>query len=152
MEYGNLYTYNVRSLDRIVDGDTVDVTIDLGFDVMIKQRVRLFGIDTPEKRTSDPIEKVFGLAATQFLTDMLTDPNLESMIIKTSLDDKGKFGRVLGTIWTSVLDVQTNVNEAMISNHHAARYLGQNREAIEDIHLANRTILLNEGKVTLPPA
>ena len=128
------------SLERVVDGDTVDVTLDLGFDVKLhKQRVRLAGIDTPESRTRDLEEKKFGLLAKDWLIEHLND----DIVISTELDnEKGKFGRVLGTVWAE----GTNINEKMIEEHMAVRYHGQAKSDIEAEHLENRQILIEQGK------
>tara|TARA_B100002019_G_scaffold235633_1_gene210028 strand:+ start:613 stop:1020 length:408 start_codon:yes stop_codon:yes gene_type:complete len=122
-------------LVRVVDGDTVDVDIDLGFGVWLrKQRIRLYGIDTPESRTSDPIEKVYGNAAKDFLVKWTGAGELR---IKTHKDAKGKFGRILGELWT----FDTNINQTLVDNHHAVRYHGQSKEQIAEEHIANRAKL-----------
>ena len=117
---------------KIVDGDTVDVDIDLGFGVWLqKQRIRLYGIDTPESRTSDDVEKKYGFAAKEYLTKWLEGGNVT---IKTHKDAKGKFGRILGELW--VFD--TNVNDKMVEEHHAVSYHGQSKDDIAEEHLMNR--------------
>ena len=91
-----MYEYKCKIV-RVVDGDTVDVDIDLGFGVwMRKQRIRMYGIDTPESRTSDKVEKVYGKAATEFLTKWT---NAGDLTLKTFKDGKGKYGRILGELW-----------------------------------------------------
>jgi len=107
-----MYEYSCK-LDRIIDGDTVDVIIDLGFDIHFKSRIRLFGIDAPEVRTRNADEKVKGFAAKDRLTELLP----ENFTIRTVLDKKGKFGRVLGTL--VVGDV--NINELLVSEGHAIK-------------------------------
>jgi len=133
---------------KIVDGDTVDVDIDLGFGITLKdERVRIMGIDTPESRTSDKVEKVFGLASKKRLTELLNDnPVLITFDDKKGEDMKGKFGRVLGDFKTSD---GRRVTDILIEEGHAVRYYGQNKELIQDEHLANRDRLINEGKVQL---
>ena len=129
-----MYEYKCKVV-HIVDGDTVDVDIDLGFGVwMRKQRVRLYGIDTPESRTSDADEKVYGLAAKEFLTKWLTSGGVS---IRTHKDAKGKFCRILGEMWC----FDTNVNEKMIEEHHAVRYHGQSKDDIAEEHLKNRELV-----------
>jgi len=122
---------------KIIDGDTVDVDIDLGFGVwMRKQRIRMYGIDTPESRTRDLEEKKYGLAAKEFLTGMLDDP--KGIILKTHKDGKGKFGRILGEMWRTSDFADQSINDYMIDKHHAVAYYGQSKDAIEEAHIANR--------------
>jgi micrococcal nuclease len=122
---------------KIIDGDTVDVDIDLGFGVwMRKQRIRMYGIDTPESRTGDLEEKKYGLAAKEFLTGMLDDKG--GIILKTHKDGKGKFGRILGEMWRTSDFADQSINNYMIEKHHAVAYYGQSKDAIEEAHIANR--------------
>ena len=139
-----MYRYRCKVV-RVVDGDTVDVDIDLGFGIwMRKQRIRMLGIDTPESRTRDKVEKQYGLAAKAFLKKELgTSP-----ILETTKDGKGKFGRILGTFYATVPEddhpecdrffANVNINEWMIANYHAVAYHGQSKELIEEEHLRNR--------------
>ena len=134
------YSYRVKSIVKIIDGDTFDCIMDLGFDVLLEARVRMYGIDTPESRTRDLEEKKFGLLAKDWLGNHLND----DIIISTELDnEKGKFGRVLGTVWAEGI----NINEKMIDEHMAVRYHGQAKSDIEDEHLKNRQLLQEQGKV-----
>ena len=129
-----MYEYKCK-IRKVVDGDTVDVDIDLGFGVWLrKQRVRLVGIDTPVSRTKDLEEKKYGLAAKDFLTKWVTSGGLT---IKTIKDARGKFGRILGELWC----FNTNVNEKMIEEHHAVRYTGQSKKYIVEEHLKNRELV-----------
>ena len=116
-----LYHYNAKVV-RVVDGDTVDTSIDLGFDIRIGQRVRLYGINTPECRTRDKDEKKAGLAAKARLVEMLKE-NKNKCVIKTSLDKKGKYGRVLGGLYVNDVDL----NEALVNEGHAKQYYGGSR-------------------------
>ena len=126
-----MYEYRCEIV-KIIDGDTVDVDIDLGFGVwMKKERIRLYGIDTPESRTRDLEEKKYGLAAKEFLTKWL---NAGNITLKTHKDAEGKFGRILGELWYSDI----NINQKMIDEHHAVAYHGQSKDKIEEQHLANR--------------
>ena len=126
-----MFEYKCK-VTNVVDGDTVDVDIDLGFGVWLRdQRIRLYGIDTPESRTSDPSEKLYGKAATGFLKKWLDGGDVT---IKTHKDERGKFGRILGELW--VFD--TNVNRKMIEEHHAVEYHGQSKEEIAEQHIINR--------------
>ena len=130
-------------VERIVDGDTIDVILDLGFDILYKSRVRLYGIDTPESRTRNLDEKARGKLASAFLENAIN--KAEQVIIRTELkDSRGKFGRVLGTVVCDGKDI----NEAMIENFMAAKYFGQSKEAIEAVHMANRTRLIELGVFT----
>ena len=123
-------------ITRVVDGDTVDVDIDLGFGIWIhKERIRLYGIDTPESRTRDLEEKKYGFAAKDYLTGMLDDTQI---ILKTHKDDKGKFGRILGELWRTSNYADKSINEYMIEKHHAVRYMGQSKDDIAEEHIRNR--------------
>ena len=128
-----MYEYNCKVV-RIIDGDTVDVDIDLGFDVWLtKQRIRLFGVDTPESRTRDMVEKKFGILAKNFVKGRL--PVASMQILRTRLDDsRGKFGRILGEF---VME-DTTLNQLLIITNNGVPYFGQSKEEIEDAHLENR--------------
>ena len=127
------------NLVKVVDGDTVDVDIDLGFGVWLrKQRIRLYGIDTPESRTRDKVEKVYGLAAKEFLVDMLSTGD---MSIKTYKDAKGKFGRILGELFVKTSVGELSINQSLVENNHAVRYYGQSKDDMIAEHLKNREIL-----------
>jgi micrococcal nuclease len=140
----NMYEYRVKII-KVVDGDTVDVDIDLGFGVWLKkQRIRLFGIDTPESRTRDKEEKKYGLAAKAFLKDHL---KIGTPYLRTHKDGKGKFGRILGEFWveefneTHNVSAKTNINVLMIEEHHAVGYHGQSKEEIAEEHIKNRQFI-----------
>jgi len=130
------FSYRVNKVTKVVDGDTIDVIIDLGFDIMYKSRVRLFGIDTPESRTRDLVEKKYGLMSKDFLKDKLK--NAEKIVIKTHKgEETGKFGRILGEIFCD----NVNVNQQMCDVGHAVAYYGQSKDDIQEEHLKNRKIL-----------
>ena len=138
--------YNVKVL-KVVDGDTVDVDIDLGFGIVLTdERVRIMGIDTPESRTSDKVEKVFGLAAKARLKELLDE---EAILLtyddKNGEDMKGKFGRVLGDFRVG----GKTVTEILIEEGHAVAYNGQSKDDVQDAHMVNRQRLIAEGKVNL---
>ena len=134
-----MYEYACK-VKRVVDGDTVDVILNLGFDIMYKSRVRLYGIDTPESRTRNLDEKARGKMAGAFLKNAIDTG--EKVVIQTKLkDSRGKFGRVLGNIIVDGI----NINQLMIDNYHAAAYFGQSKEDIEAVHDANRTKLIELG-------
>ena len=140
-----MYEYRAHVL-KIVDGDTVDVDIDLGFGVMLKdERVRIMGIDTPESRTSDDVEKLFGLAAKHRLQELLGDECiLKTQINKDGEDMKGKFGRILGDF---VAQDGRMVTDILIEEGHCVAYFGGSKEEIQMKHMANREKLLREGIV-----
>ena len=128
-----MYRYRV-DVTRVVDGDTVDVDIDLGFGMTYKkQRVRLYGIDTPESRTRDLVEKKYGKAAKKFLKEKIE--SAEQITLYSH--DKGKFGRILGELFIDGSS-DLSLNQLMINNYHAVAYNGQSKEEIEEQHLANR--------------
>ena len=137
-----MYRYKV-SIVKVVDGDTVDVDIDLGFGMSYKkQRVRMLGIDTPESRTRDLVEKKFGKASKKHLKGILEAGDIELVS-----HDKGKFGRILGDLFIG--SNETSVNQQMIDEHHAVAYTGGNKEETEKGHMANREILIADGTVVL---
>lgn len=140
-----MYEYRVKIL-RIVDGDTVDVDIDLGFGVWIhKERVRIMGIDTPESRTRDRVEKLFGLAAKARLGELLGETAiLKTQIDKSGEDARGKFGRVLGDFVVG----DRMVTEIMLEEGHAVDYYGGSKEETEAAHQVNRSKLLREGVIS----
>lgn len=132
-------SYDCR-ITRVVDGDTVDAQIGLGFGVWIHRRVRLRGIDCPECRTSDPEEKVFGLLAKQALIDKLVETDFTVTVKCPPKNDK--YGRVLGELWQNDL----NVNQWLIDHYHAVKYhpLTVSKETLKKTHLENR-IKLQHG-------
>ena len=147
-----MHEYKVKII-KVVDGDTVDVDIDLGFGVWLRnERVRVMGIDTPESRTSDPVEKVFGLAAKARLSSLLGDEAiLETQVSKKGEDMKGKFGRILGNF--SITDVNGRPQECahvLMREGHAVSYAGGNKEVLQAQHLENRQRLVNRGAVIVP--
>lgn len=132
---------------KVVDGDTVDVDIDLGFNIVLRdERVRIIGIDTPESRTSDSIEKLFGLAAKKRVHELLKDGGkLVTTENKKGEDMRGKFGRVLGDFRTPNGRMLT---EILIEEGHCVPYFGGSKEEIREKHLLNRQKILNEGIVS----
>jgi len=134
-----MFEYKCKLL-RVVDGDTIDVDIDLGFGVWLrKQRIRMYGIDSPESRTRDKEEKKYGLASKNFLKGMCDDK--EGLIIKTKKDGKGKFGRILGEMWRTTNYADKSINQYCIDKHHAVAYFGQSKVDIEEQHLKNRELV-----------
>ena len=142
-----MYEYQCKIL-RVVDGDTVDIDIDLGFGVWLhRERVRIAGIDTPESRTRDATEKVFGLASKQRLKDFLPVGSMQVLVCK-EYDSKGKFGRILGDFKIEGYD-EEHVSDQLVAEGHAVAYFGGSKDEIALKHEANRQKLLREGKVTL---
>jgi len=145
-----MYEYRTK-LIKVVDGDTVDVDIDLGFGVWLKdERVRIMGIDTPESRTSDKVEKLFGLAAKKRLKELLgPNPVLKTQVAKDGEDMKGKFGRILGDfdVYCPVTDAWRPVTSVMSEEGHCVPYYGGSKEDTQNFHMANREKLLEEGVV-----
>ena len=119
------YNFRVVKINKVVDGDTIDVTIDLGFDLYKKERVRIAGVDTPEKRTRDLEEKALGLDATYWMKKQLDDTikGDDELIIRTELKGgTGKYGRLLG--WLYIGDADVSLNEQMITEGYAWEYDG----------------------------
>ena len=148
-----MYEYNAKIL-RIVDGDTIDVDIDLGFGVWIhKERVRLEGIDTPESRTKDLEEKKFGLLSKEYVRGLLPVGSIVKLVCK-SYDSKGKFGRILGDIELEEtrmigreITESTSLVMKMIDNGYGVEYNGQSKELIQEAHLKNRDRLIKKGVI-----
>ena len=140
------YNFRVTEINRVLDGDTIDVTIDLGFDLYKKERVRVAGIDTPEKRTRDLEEKELGIDATNWMKKQLEDTinGDDELTIRTELvGGMGKYGRLLG--WLYVGDADTSLNEQMIEKGYAWSYDGgtkqKNFEELREIRRANGTLV-----------
>jgi micrococcal nuclease len=119
-----MYEYYVRKVENVVDGDTIDVLIDLGFDILFQSRVRLAGIDTPESRTKDLKEKALGLESKEYLKKALKDA--KSVVIKTEkMDSSEKYGRILG--WVYINGNTVSLNDMMINDGYAWGYLGDTK-------------------------
>ena len=140
------YNFRVISIDRVVDGDTIDVTIDLGFDLYKKERVRVAGIDSPEKRTRNLEEKALGIDASVWLQEQLQGAieGEEDLVIRTEIvGGVGKYGRLLG--WLYIGDSAFSINEKMVQEGYAWEYDGDTKhtdlEELKDIRRANGTLL-----------
>jgi micrococcal nuclease len=119
-----MYEYHVKKVTNVVDGDTIDVEIDLGFDISFSSRVRLAGIDTPESRTTNKAEKVLGLEAKEYVKSKIKDA--KEVVIKTEkMDSSEKYGRILG--WLFLDGSKVSVNEQMIADGYAWGYLGDTK-------------------------
>ena len=140
------YNFRVTKIDRVLDGDTIDVTIDLGFELYKKERVRIAGVDTPEKRTRNLEEKALGLDATDWLKDKLEGAisGDDDLVIRTELvGGTGKYGRLLG--WCYIGDSTVSLNEQMIEEGYANAYDGgtkdMNLEALREIRRGLGTLI-----------
>jgi len=146
-----MYEYKCK-INRVVDGDTVDVDIDLGFGIVLSdERVRVMGIDTPESRTRDKVEKKFGLAAKEKLKSLLGKTSiLKTQINKNGEDMKGKFGRILGDFAVEYKGQEgCLVTDIMIDEGFCVPYFGGSKEELEEMHMKNRKRLIKDGIVTL---
>ena len=141
-----MYEYKCYII-KVVDGDTVDVDIDLGFGVWLKdERVRIMGIDTPESRTRDKVEKKFGLASKAKLKSLLGKTGvLKTQVNKNGEDMKGKFGRILGDFQVGA----RMVTEILCEEGYAVPYFGGAKEDVKKMHEANRQRLIKQGVVKL---
>ena len=134
-----MYEYKVKVL-RVVDGDTIDVDVQLGFDVILsKQRVRLHGIDTPESRTRNKEEKIRGLLSKDYLKDIC----YVGSVIRLQSKERGKFGRILGIIYKDGDTI--SINQKMIDDGFAVPYTGGNKEELEALHMKNKQKLIEKG-------
>jgi micrococcal nuclease len=140
------YNFRVVEINRVVDGDTIDVTIDLGFDLYKKERVRVAGVDTPEKRTKDDEEKALGYDATHWLEEKLNGAITgdDDLVIRTELvGGMGKYGRLLG--WLYIGDAEVSLNEQMIEEGYAWAYDGgtkqKNFEELREIRRQHGTLV-----------
>ena len=138
-----MYEYKCK-VKRVVDGDTMDVILDLGFDVHHAVRVRLAGIDTPESRTRDLDEKARGKLSKAFLKESIKG---KKIVLKTKIkDSRGKFGRVIAEVWAEFEKGSLrNVNELMIKECYAVKYNAENKALVEEAHLVNRQLLIEKG-------
>ena len=128
-----MFNYYVKKVTKIVDGDTIDVEIDLGFNISYSQRVRLAGIDTPESRTTDKYEKALGLEVKKKLGELIA--NAKTIVIKTELPDSSeKYGRILG--WLYLDGAEQSVNDALIAGGYAWGYMGDTK--VKDFELLKK--------------
>jgi endonuclease YncB( thermonuclease family) len=135
-----MYEYEC-TIRRVVDGDTIDVDVDLGFGTWrCSERIRLFGVDTPECRTRDAKEKTAGLLAKKFVQEALHVGGT----YKLQTREKGKFGRFLGVIFISA---RTSINTTLVSERLAVAYHGQSKQDVKDAHAANYEFLKEKGRI-----
>ena len=134
------FSYRINKITKIVDGDTIDVLLDMGFDIKYQSRVRLFGIDTPESRTRNKEEKVRGLISKEYLKQALK--KAKKLTIKTHKgSETGKFGRILGELFGNGV----NLNLKMCTEGYAVQYYGQNKSLVEAEHIKNKKKLIKKG-------
>ena len=134
------FSYRINKITKIVDGDTIDVLLDMGFDIKYQSRVRLFGIDTPESRTRNKEEKVRGLLSKVYLKDAIK--KAKKLTIKTHKgSETGKFGRILGEVFADGI----NLNLKMCTEGYAVQYYGQNKSLVEAEHMKNKKKLIRKG-------
>lgn len=133
------FSYRVSQVTKVIDGDTCDVILDLGFDIYHKCRIRMFGIDTPESRTRDLEEKKRGLLSKEYLKEKLKAKKLTVKTYKG--EETGKFGRVLGDIYADGV----SINQTMVEEGYAVAYYGQNKDDVEAAHMVNRKLLIEKG-------
>ena len=141
------YEYHAK-VTNVVDGDTIVVDIDLGFNVVLSnQSVRLLGVDTPESRTSDKIEKVFGLASKDYAKEFIENCKKQVILRTHKSDDSEKFGRLLGEIINP--DSKEVLNNSLVEEGFAVKYLGENKDNVKNLHLQNRKRLIDSGKIKM---
>ena len=139
-----MYSYKAQII-KVVDGDTVDINIDLGFNtILANQRVRLAGIDTPESRTSNKEEKARGLLSKKKLAEKLPVGAWVKVQTERAEDVDDKFGRILGTF---TLDDGTVVNKWLVENNYVVAYSGENKERVQEAHQRNKQILIERGEL-----
>jgi len=122
-----MYEYKVKEVTKVVDGDTIDVIVDLGFSLYKKERCRVAGIDTPESRTRNKKEKVYGLEAKAYLQGLLE--NAENLVVRTEKD--GKFGRMIGHLYCD--NIEGSINEHLIEAGYAVPYNGGTKTEVEEL-------------------
>lgn len=133
------FSYRVSQVTKVIDGDTCDVILDLGFDIYHKCRIRMFGIDTPESRTRNLEEKKRGLLSKEYLKEKLKAKKLTVKTYKG--EETGKFGRVLGDIYADGV----SINQTMVEEGYAVAYYGQNKDDVEAAHMVNKQLLIEKG-------
>jgi micrococcal nuclease len=131
-----MYTYRIKKVNSVIDGDTIDCDIDLGFDISLNQRVRLAGIDTPESRTKDPVEKKWGMEAKEFVKNKLSEFKGQLIIKTEKPDSTEKYGRIIGYVYLG--DLSVSLNETMVTEGYAWKYSGGQKTKDWSILESNR--------------
>ena len=141
------FEYHAK-VNKVIDGDTINVDLDLGFNVVLSnQSVRLLGIDTPESRTSDKVEKIFGALSKEKVKEFI-DRCENQIILQTVLSDsEEKFGRLLGKVINP--KDNTSLNEWLIWHNYAVAYNGENKDKVAQAHLSNRKILIDNKEISM---
>jgi micrococcal nuclease len=140
-----MYQYKCK-INKVLDGDTVDIDLDLGFNiVLVNQRVRMAGVDTPESRTSNKEEKPRGLLSKKKLAEKLPVGSWQIIETQKSDNNDDKFGRILGVF---ILEDGTKVNDWLIQNNYAVPYKGENKDLTQADHQINKKILIERGELT----
>ena len=137
-EASEFKSYPVKEIVKVIDGDTVDVILSLGFDVQVKKRIRLSGVDTPESRTRDEMEKEYGLLAKSHVQRFCDRTNSTTV---RCVDESDKYGRTLAELWVNTEEMDICVNKWLCENHHAVAYHGQNKDDIKAMHIKNRSLV-----------
>ena len=141
------FEYHAK-VNKIIDGDTINVDLDLGFNVVLSnQSVRLLGIDTPESRTSDKTEKVFGTLSKNKVKEFIDKCECQIILQTVLSDSEEKFGRLLGKIINP--KDNTVLNDWLIINHYAVAYNGENKDKVAQAHLSNRKFLIDNKEVPI---
>lgn len=139
-----MYQYKAKIL-KVVDGDTVEIDLDLGFNIILaNQKVRMAGVDTPESRTANKEEKPRGMLSKKKLAEKLPVGSWVTIETMKSDNNDDKFGRILGCF---ILDDGTNVNNWLIDNNYAVAYMGENKELVQEAHQQNKKILIARGEL-----
>lgn len=139
-----MYTYSCK-INKIIDGDTIEIDIDLGFNIVLSnQTIRLAGLDTPESKTKNSEEKTRGLLSKKKVSEKLPVGSKQKIQTIKQNDDNDKFGRILGIF---ILEDNTNLNQWMIDNNYAVLYNGENKELVQEAHLLNRKKLIERGEL-----
>lgn len=139
-----MYQYKAKIL-KVVDGDTVEIDLDLGFNIILaNQKVRMAGVDTPESRTTNKEEKPRGMLSKKKLAEKLPVGSWATIETLKSDNNDDKFGRILGVF---ILDDGTRVNQWLIDNNYAVPYMGENKELVQEAHQKNKQILISRGEL-----
>jgi micrococcal nuclease len=139
-----MYTYRCK-INKVLDGDTVEIDLDLGFNIILaNQKVRLSGIDTPESRTTNKEEKERGLLSKKKLSEKLSVGSWQTIQTLKADSNDDKFGRILGVF---IMEDGTSLNQWLIDNNYAVLYQGENKELVQEMHQYNKQKLIERGEL-----